>query len=279
MSSAGRDSSFRQGFGGRLSARRHKRRRRALIALCIFIILLLCALVWGIRQNSVRISHVEIVNGDQSLAVIATATMQGNYFGIIPRDSIFFFPEDSIRANILSAHPELAAISISRNWTTRLSITAQNRIPIALWCPSTDSTSSQQAISSAESCYLFDANGFIFATTSPIQPVNSFVVFSALGNENSPIGSKLPNSEELPAAFNFARQLSSFGASVSSVVLRGDEVDDYVASSTRVTYVLGDEQNAFTALSSASGDFNLSDGSIEYIDLRFDGKIYVKKND
>ena len=48
---------------------------------------------------------------------------------------------------------------------------------------------------------------------------------------------------------------------------------------TRVTYVLGDEQNAFTALTSARDDLNLADGSLEYVDLRFDGKVYLKKKE
>ena len=51
-----------------------------------------------------------------------------------------------------------------------------------------------------------------------------------------------------------------------------------MTSGTRITYVLGDEQNAFAALSSAQSDFNLSDGSVDYVDLRFDGKMYLKKN-
>jgi hypothetical protein len=252
-----------------------------LIAFCVFIFLLFCAGVWGLRQPAVRISHIEISNGDQSLATIATETMQGNYLGIIPRDSIFFFPASSIRADILAAHPEFAAISISRNGMTGLSITAETRVPIARWCGAQRSdlnaTSSRSDLGAQEDCYLFDANGFIFATSSEDSPVNSFLIFGTLANLNNPIGSTLSSANELPAAFNFARQLSSFGSSVSSIVFRSDEVDDYLASGTRITYVLGDEQNAFTALSSAQNDYNLTDGSIEYIDLRFDGKMYVKK--
>src|SRR3989344_3267565 len=76
---------------------------------------------------------------------------------------------------------------------------------------------------------------------------------------------------------DFARQLDTLGSPVTRVVLRGDEVDDYLVSGTRVTYVLAHEQEAFTALVSGRANFNLADGSIDYIDLRFDGKVYVKK--
>ncbi len=261
----------------RLHAKRIRARRRIFITLCVVAFLLLCALAFGLRQSAVRISHIEITGADKSLAGVATEAMRGNYLGVIPRDSIFFFPENNIRANILSLHPEFAAISISREWMTGLSIHIENRVPIARWCGDATTTD----------CYLFDAKGFVFATTSadsftspklPSEggPVNSFLIFGDIAN-NNPIGSTLSNAEKLPAVFNFARQLSSFGSPVSSIVFRNDEVDDYLTSGSRVTYLLGDEQNAFTALSSAQNNFKLSDGSVEYIDLRFNGKVYLKK--
>jgi len=223
-------------------------------------------------QSSVRISHIETYGENASVMTIARQAMQGNYFGVIPCDSIFFFPEKHIRAKILAAYPEIAAVSIFRNDFSSISIKTDNRAPIARWCGSALATSSP-----ASDCYLFDAKGFIFATTSTISPLNSFAVYEPLPQANAPIGLTLPNAEKLPAVFDFARQLSAFGSPVSKIVLRGDEIDDYVGSSTRVTYLLGDEQNAFTALASARANFNLADGSVEYVDLRFDGKIYLKK--
>jgi hypothetical protein len=106
--------------------------------------------------------------------------------------------------------------------------------------------------------------------------MNPFSIYEPLPQSN-PIGSTLQNADEFPSAFDFARQLSTLGSPVISIVFRGDEIDDYLASGTRVTYVLGDEQNAFTALVSAHSDTNLSDGSLEYVDLRFSGQIYIKK--
>jgi hypothetical protein len=89
----------------------------------------------------------------------------------------------------------------------------------------------------------------------------------------------IAHAEKLSAAFDFARQLASLGSPVSSIVFRDDEVDEYLASGTRITYVLGYEQNAFTALKSARANLNLSDGSLLYVDLRFDGKVYLKRKE
>jgi hypothetical protein len=66
---------------------------------------------------------------------------------------------------------------------------------------------------------------------------------------------------------------------VKSAVLRADEVDLFIVSGTRITYVLGDEQNAFTLATAAFPQANLADGSVDYIDLRFtgSGRVYLKK--
>lgn len=291
VSSAERGSLSRQGRGERLAARRRKHRRRVLFALGILCLLLFGAIIYGLQQSSVRISRIEVFGADASLAMIAREAMQGNYFGIIPRDSTFFLPASRIRADLITAHPDIAAVSIFRNGLTSLSIKVDNRVPIARWCGSTPDGTTRFNLKSefprlnlVADCYLFDASGFIYATTSATQPVNPFIVYESLilsdGNQtspNTPIGSTLSDADKLPAAFDFARQLGTLGSPVVSIVLHEEEVDDYLTSGTRVTYVLGNEQNAFTALVSARANLNLADGSLEYVDLRFGGKIYLKK--
>lgn len=275
--------SGKRSSGERLAARRRSKRRRVLFTLGFLLLLFCGAAVYGLRQSAVRISDIQVFGADPSLSKIARAAIQGNYFGVIPRDSTFFFPAARIRTDIVTAYPDVAAVSIFRSGLTSLSIKVDNRVPIAQWC---GSAGPLQATSSPLSagCYFFDASGFIYATTSSAQPLNRFVVYESLmapvGNSvssSSPIGSTLPNADTLPAAFDFARQLATFGSPVVSIVFSADEVDDYLASGTRVTYVLGNEENAFTALTSARANFNLADGSVEYVDLRFGGKIYLKK--
>ena len=104
------------------------------IAGVIFFCLVLAATLYGLGRPAVRISRVVVYGADQSLASIATSAMQGNYLGVIPRDSTFFFPADSIRARIIEQHPDIAAVSIFRNGLMGLSIRIDYRAPIALWC-------------------------------------------------------------------------------------------------------------------------------------------------
>lgn len=262
----------------RLAERRRLRRRRLLVAFCVLLCIMLGALVWGFWQSSVRIKEVIIYGADASFAEYATRAMQGSYLGIIPRDSTLFFPESRIRSDILAMYPDIAAVSIFRKGFTGLSIKIDYRAPVARWCGATPeiTASSSPAVMN---CFVFDSNGFIYASTTNIQLVNSFVLYEPLTQGNEIIGSTLLHAEQLPAAFDFARQLDTFGPPVLSVAIRDDEVDDILTSGTRITYVLGHERDAFTALVSARDNMNLADGSLEYVDLRFDGKVYLKKKE
>lgn len=246
--------------------------------MCVLFAIALGALVYGLQQSSVRISRVVIYGADQSLAAIATGAMQGDYFGIIPRDSVFFVPESRIRGAIMAADQSIAAVSIFREGLSDLSVKVDYRVPIARWCGATPpSVASSTEPQNAAECDVFDADGFVYASTTTDTPLNDFVLYEPLEDGVTPIGATLPRASQLPPAFDFARQLASFGSPVASIVVRDDEIDDYLASGTRITYVLGNEENAFTALASARADFNLADGSIEYVDLRFPGRVYLKK--
>jgi hypothetical protein len=256
-----------------LRARRRSRRRRVLIALSILFLLLCAGIIYELQQSAVRIANIEVYGADASLAAYAREAMQGSYFGIIPRDSTFFFPASNIRSNILADHPDIAAVSIFRKGLTGISIKPDERAPIARWCGLAPTEGVE------EYCYVFDASGFIFAAAATsTETINSFTLYAPLQGETlEPLRATIAQIERLPAAFDLARQLDTLGSPVTHLMLRGDEVDDYLASGTRITYVLGNEQNAFTALVSARENMNLADGSVDYVDLRFDGKVYLKQ--
>lgn len=268
----------------RLAERRRVRRKRALIALIIIFFILCAGIIYELNQSAVRISRVQIfgppslgsfgeASADSSLTDVAKGAMQGKYLGLIPRDSYFFFPASGIRAALLSAHPEFAAVSLFRNGLTGLTIKIDSRIAVARWC------GLAPTVGVEEYCYLFDVKGYIFAAAATTtQTINPFSVYAPLvGDTLEPLRAIIASAQELPSAFDFARQIGTFGGPVSSIIFRNDEVDTVLASGTRITYVLGDEQDAFTALVSALGNLNLADGSLEYVDVRFDGKVYVKR--
>lgn len=272
------DPFVRAGGGQGVQNQRLKNRRRRAYRLFLYALALLMVSgiggVWyGLWQPSVRISMVQVFGADPSLAQEAREALAGTYLHLLPRNSIFFIPESAIRSRILDAHPEIVALSIFREGFTGISIKVDPRVPVARWCGVAKPTSSIP-----QQCYLFDANGLVYAaaTTASSTALNTFAVYDSLVGEG-PIRATLERAAQLPAVFDLARRIGVLGGVVATITIRGDEVDDVLQSGTRITYVIGDEENAFAALVSAKNDFNLADGSISYLDLRFDGKIYLKR--
>lgn len=257
----------------RLAERRKKFRRRLSVALLVLFSIAAGAAVYGLWQEPVRIKHVEIFGGDPSLVSYAERALVGTYFGIIPHNSTFFFPESRIRGEILSEHPEIAAVSVFRNKTDGLTLKIDYRAAVGKWCGLAPTSGVD------EYCYVFDSNGFIFSPAGSSTPaINAAVLYAPLaGDTEEPLRATLTDADKLPSAFDFARQLGTLDASVLAIVLRDSETDLLLSSGTRITYFLGEEQKAFTGIASARGNLNLSDGSIEYVDARFDSKLYVKR--
>ncbi|MEK7604836.1 MAG: hypothetical protein AAB442_03515 [Patescibacteria group bacterium] len=266
----------------RFETRRRLRRRRIGIATGFLLLLLLATALYELNQDFVRIKRVQIVGADQSLADLVTPLLTGSFLGLIPHDSILFFPAGKIRAALLDHHPQIATVSLSRDGLTGLTVEIQNRIPIAQWCGETSlaHTLASSSPTVIEDCYFFDASGVIFGTTTSEQVVNSFTFYEphpAAAAVQSYIGTTLPSADLLPAAFDFARQLAAFGSPVRAIIFRDGEVDNLLENGTRVTYVLGDEQSAFTTLTSARGQIPIQEGTVEYVDLRFDGRVYFRE--
>lgn len=261
----------------RFVARRRLRRRRILLAFLFLFILAVGGFIYALWQPFFRIARVQVFGATDSTQTRAEALvlrdLEGSYLHILPRDSIFLYPESRVRNDLLALDQSFAAISFFRSNFTTLSIRIDTRVAIARWCglvptPGVD-----------EYCYVFDASGLIYAPyASSTNTVNNFSLYTLPESTTTdPLGQTFTDAAKLPATFDLARQIGALGSPVTTIVIKESEVNDYLVSGTRITYVLGDEQAAYTSLASAKGNIDLVSGAVEYVDLRFDGKVYVKK--
>lgn len=273
--SASRSSAHRT--NERLRERRKRQRKALRIVVGILCALGTAGMLYGLQSEHIRIAHIEVYGTDEPLVPIAQEALIGSYGWIIPRNSTLFYPEDDIRARILSTYGDIATVSFFRNGLTGLTIRVTNRVPIARWCGSVYtprvSTSTQYP-----ECFYFDDQGRLFATSTTQTVVHETYFFTALPGAPA-AGVTIPHAEQLPALFNFAREVGTLGTRAYAVERSADAVVVYLESGTHLIYRAGGEQAAFTALQSAKGSLDIADGSLSYVDLRFEGRLYLKRAD
>jgi predicted nucleic acid-binding Zn ribbon protein len=281
-----------------LKDRRRRERRRVLI---LFVVLVLLAIVGAVSIFWIpifRIQHVNVAGpNSDGMQTIATSVLSGSDHYVLPRNSIFLFPAAKLRDSILKQYPDISAVSISRTSFDSISIASIPREQAFVWCgaayapaPSAPANASSTITSPSalnilqpSSCYSADGQGVIFASlpSDAASTTNALWIYAPLDSKldpsASPLGASVAQASSLPNVLQFIKILKSLGAPITTVVIRGDEVDFFTQTGTRITYVLGREEMAKQLAESSFPSLSPGDGSLEYIDLRFDGKVYFKK--
>ncbi|HVX90596.1 MAG TPA: hypothetical protein VHC20_03085 [Candidatus Paceibacterota bacterium] len=269
--------------GERLRTRRRAAKKRILIALAVLLVLALGAGVYALWQPWARIQAVEASGPHaDTIPIAAKEALAGTYFHLIPRDSIFFYPRDAVRTAVLDAYPDIEAVSLSRTTFKSVSITAIERATAFTWC------GEDHTAPSTDGCYDADNDGFIFesfmpssiaasTTASDTPAMPSLPVYAALAaSSTKPLRATVANAPGIVGVIRFARAMGSLGARVKSIQIRDDEADLYTSGGTRITYVIGQESAAASLAATAFPELDLNGGSLDYIDLRFSGKVYYK---
>jgi hypothetical protein len=288
-----------------LRDQRIRARKRARVLFFIALALLIAGLYGALWLPALRIQHVDAAGPDASAAQsIAQTSLEGTYYYVFPRNSVFLFSQQQIRAEVLAQYPEISALSISRTSLSSISIRDIPRETAFIWCgetfgsppsvsispaigtttlssaSSTDSTYPSQTTVPAEvsPCYNADSEGFVFSE-APNDTSSSLKIYSPLAKSADPIGNTVMDASDIPNALQFVKAIESINVPITSFVIRADaqEIDLYAAGGTRITYVLGREQKAIVLAEASFPSLMLTNGSLDYVDLRFDGKVFFMK--
>lgn len=259
-----------------LRKRRKKEKKALIIVLGIAFALLLAGMFYLAWMPQLRIQEVRASGPHAEEAkVLASAAITGTHAFVLPRNSLFFVPENDIRARILKAYPDVEAVSLSTDGLNVLMVVMHTRVEAFLWC------GVAPLGEGSDVCYRTNAEGLIFGEIDPAVASTSEMlkVYGALvGQEGeTPVRAHISYASRIPDVLRFVKALESLNADVGSLVLRDDEADVYTKAGTRITYVLGREAEAAGTAASVFAQLSLNDGSISYVDLRFAGKAYFKR--
>jgi cell division septal protein FtsQ len=259
--------------------KKHRQRvvlEKILIGLLGFLAIFFSA-VYLSGLNSLNINNIEIsgnkVVDTEAIKTIVKQQLAGKYLWFFPKTNILLYPENSIKNALQNKFTRLKDINLSLKNNNILQISVDERTPEYLWCgenlPSLGGGSEQ--------CYFMDENGYIFDEAPYFSGEVYFKFYGEIGpNFQQLISFKniLINMGLKPVALAATndRDIQIFlsgGTSLATapkIILRADADFEKVA------------ENLETALQNEplQSKFKNNYSKLEYIDLRFENKVYDK---
>ncbi len=243
-----------------------------------FLILAGCvALVWYItRLNFFTLTDVSVTGGEtishEEIQNIVKNELKGSYILIVPKQFAYFYPHDRI-LEVLSKNPRIHDVYVSRASRTGLSVTFQEYLPHALWCADTEDQLP---------CSFITSTGYLFSE-APELTGGTLTRHTTEGVTELSKG-EIISSDRLSQIDTFIqRAQDEQGLRISSArYTRDDDVEFSINGGGKIFVSGGKDMNvAFENLTSVllSSEFkHIEPGNFQYIDLRFDNKVFVNES-
>jgi len=224
----------------------------------------------------------------QDLASGYETELDGSYFGIWPKDSIFSVPQEYVAEVLETTFPRIEQAQIKRTGLYTLSASVVERIPVALWCGDVvplvayeehADTSESSSSDVWGTCYLIDKKGYIYAR-APLFSGNMFPRYYGSLTQAEPIAQQYIPESEFVLWQQFYTSLENSNGSVPQALLFVDERDIELYLSNGLRVLIPRKENPdvitrrLTALFESEGIREVA--TVEYIDLRFGNKAFVK---
>jgi len=257
-------------------AKKKRNRRLVILAIVVSVIAVILVGVYFLFRAPFLIIKDVSVLGTEVLDPLAVSqktkeNILGSYYFFIPKNSIIFYPKKVIEENLRISFPRIDTLDVNIN-NNILNIVIKEKSSFALWCGAND-------------CYFIDSTGFIFAK-APEFSGNVYKVFTGLIEEDPVNGalSKQYLSSEMIASLKMVYDaLEILGVNVSKInVLSLKETklvsDNGVVFIVDITKISNETiENIQSVLFSDEFKNKMPAlNGIDYIDLRFGGKIFFK---
>ncbi len=242
------------------------------------IVLLGCflALTWyGTRLQMFTIHEVQVEGGEtishDEIRARVTDELQGAYFLVIPKRFSYLYPHDRI-LEVLEKIPRAHNLIVERASRNTLAISFDEYIPHALWC-----------IDSGENtpCMFVDSRGYAFAP-APQLDGGTLVRHVIEGSESLEEGAVISEDKLFALDTFLERTRDELGLRITTLThKKNGDVEFFVNGGGSIRVSGGkDFQTTFENLKSVltSKEFqHIGPGNFQYIDVRFDNKVFVNE--
>ncbi len=217
-------------------------------------------------HSSMKISEVRVegatVLDARTLSESARGVLKSEGFALFSRANMFLYPQTEMAAKLARDFPRIRDVAVSREslLSQAVIVSIAERVPTNTWCGTT--------------CYLMDENGLIFDNA---QATVGYTFFGGL-LPGEPIGQYVLRGR-LDSVTGILAELARIG--FAPVSLRIENDSDYTVRVGRgYDLKLGfdtDERELIKNLQLLRTNAALAESNdIEYVDLRFGNRIYVK---
>jgi len=237
------------------------------------VLLLLTAIWYGTRLQSLTLSNVEVYGGQtishENVSNLALEQLQGEYIGFIPRAFAWLYPEKQITA-ALSTIERIHTIEVDRTNGSTLHVTFEEYLPGALWCNTL----------LAVECVFVDEKGFAYAP-SPNLAGGSLLRFIHT-SQTPKIDTQLTSPEDFQLLNQLTDRLVENGWFVSHIEI--DKERDaflHIVGGGEFKVTLTQEPivtvNNLNVVLTSEDFTDVRPGNFQYIDLRFGNKVFVNE--
>ena len=247
------------------------RRRRALRRLFFFIfgvIALLSGAVYIFYLPKFRIKDIDIPKlktlSQDGIKEISKEILSAKLIGLLPADNILLAPTEKIEAELKSRFLRIKDAKISRHWPDVLKMDILERSTWGVYCRKDD-------------CYLSDDEGFLFAPAPEFEGNLLLKLYderSLTGQLN--VGDFILNQKNFTLIFELKNEFEKAEKRVLKIILKDDQEEFYLGD---WKIILDFEMNKKTAIKNlflALAEIGNLENRLDYIDLRFDDKIFYK---
>src|SRR5258708_1852190 len=175
-----------------LLSEKHRRRRERQVkflffASAIVIVIVIVGILWLFTRSPFFRIQAIVIRGNSSIPgadvkdLLYSAVLRNHGFvkSLLGLDSLLAWPSGMLPASDTNLIPQLADLSVSKNYFTRtVSVAVAEREPFGIWClmPRGSSATSVAVPVTNEGCFCFDRSGTIFEKTFDTQGSALFAV-------------------------------------------------------------------------------------------------------
>lgn len=248
--------------------------RKKLFWLVLFLFLFTDTMIYGlVFWEKTQVKGIEVL-GNQEIEVTALKkTIEKNLekkLGFLSSKSILLVNLKKIEQQISNEFPQVAQVTLKRKLPNLLSLVIEERKPVAAWCQI-----NQNANPETEKCWVIDREGIAFDA----EKGGGLMIVSAKGGDEIPPGQPVVQAQDLQTILAIAKSLREEKIEFEKFLYSKEKLTVQTQEGFEIYFDLRkDVASQITNLKLLLQKKISSEkqGTLEYIDLRFESRVFYK---